>query len=87
MRWAAPERLLCAGAADGVTNNRKKLSKMQVNTIGLDPVKQAFQVHGVDGEGLVVLRQRLRQSEVGHFPSILSGLCDWHECMCHGSLG
>jgi len=37
---------------------------MQVNTIGLDLSKQVFQVHGVDGAGVVVVRRRLRRSQV-----------------------
>ena len=34
----------------------------QVTTIGLDIAKSVFQVHGVDAEGQVVLRRRLRPS-------------------------
>ena len=37
---------------------------MQVTTIGLDLAKQVFQAHGIDAEGVVVLRRRLRRSEV-----------------------
>lgn len=37
---------------------------MQVNTIGLDLSKTVFQVHGVDGAGAVVVRKRLRRSQV-----------------------
>ena len=44
---------------------------MQVSTIGLDLAKQVFQVHGVDVEGMVVLRRRLRRSEVVKFFSTL----------------
>jgi transposase len=44
---------------------------MQVSTIGLDLAKQVFQVHGVDAEGAVVLRRRLRRAEVMKFFSIL----------------
>jgi transposase len=36
----------------------------QVVTIGLDIAKSVFQVHGVDGEGGVVIRQRLTRSRV-----------------------
>ena len=46
---------------------------MQVSTIGLDLAKQVFQVHGVDVEGMVVLRRRLRRSEVVKFFSTLPG--------------
>ena len=44
---------------------------MQVTTIGLDLAKQVFQVHGVDAEGLVALKRRLRRSEVVRFFSSL----------------
>jgi transposase len=37
---------------------------MQVSTIGLDLAKRVFQVHGIDADGSVVLRRRLRRSEV-----------------------
>ena len=46
---------------------------MQVSTIGLDLAKQVFQVHGVDADGTVVLRRRLRRSEVVRFFSALPG--------------
>ena len=46
---------------------------MQVSTIGLDLAKQVFQVHGVDASGAVVLRKRLRRSEVVRFFSMLPG--------------
>src|SRR5487761_1241941 len=37
---------------------------MQVTTIGLDLAKHWFQVHGVDLDGKVVVRRRLRRMEV-----------------------
>ena len=46
---------------------------MQVTTIGLDLAKQVFQVHGIDAEGVVVLRRRLRRSEVVKFFDTLPG--------------
>jgi transposase len=39
----------------------------KVITIGLDLAKHVFQVHGVDGSGAVVLRRRLRRSQVVAF--------------------
>ena len=36
----------------------------EVVTIGVDPAKNVFQVHGVDDEGHVVIRRRLRRSRV-----------------------
>jgi transposase len=40
---------------------------MTVTTIGLDIAKQVFQVHGVDKQGKVVLRRRLRREQVAPF--------------------
>lgn len=40
---------------------------MSVATIGLDIAKQFFQVHGVDASGRVVLRKKLRRSQVAAF--------------------
>jgi len=37
---------------------------MQVTTVGLDLAKHWFQVHGVDADGQIVVRRRLRRSEV-----------------------
>jgi transposase len=37
---------------------------MQVTTMGLDIAKHWFQVHGVDASGQVVVRRKLRRSEV-----------------------
>jgi len=71
MVWTAPKRHLCAKVVCAVTNTRKEPSNMQVSTIGLDLAKQVFQVHGVDAEGTVVLRRRLRRSEVAQFFSTL----------------
>lgn len=40
---------------------------MQIATIGVDLAKHVFQVHGVDRDGKVVLRQRLRRAKVLEF--------------------
>ena len=37
---------------------------MQVTTMGLDIAKHWFQVHGVDASGQVVVRRKLRRSEL-----------------------
>ena len=37
---------------------------MKITTIGIDLAKNLFQVHGADAEGHVVLRKKLRRSEV-----------------------
>ena len=51
---------------------------MPVATIGLDLAKNVFQVHGVDADGQVVLRRKLRRSEVLRFfealPACLVGM-------------
>ena len=36
----------------------------QITVIGLDIAKSVFQVHGVDADGEVVVRRRLRRSQV-----------------------
>lgn len=45
---------------------------MNVTTVGFDLAKNVFQVHGVDAEGRVVLRKRLRRAEVIPFFANLS---------------
>jgi transposase len=37
---------------------------MQITTIGLDIAKSVFQLHGIDGEGQVVLRQKVRRDKL-----------------------
>jgi transposase len=45
---------------------------MKIATIGLDLAKNVFQLHGIDAEGRVVLRRRLRRSDVVRFFARLS---------------
>jgi transposase len=40
---------------------------MQITTIGLDLAKNVFQVHGVDAEGRVVARRKLRRAKGREF--------------------
>ena len=40
---------------------------MQITTIGIDLAKHVFQIHGVDADGGVVVRRKLRRSEVIDF--------------------
>jgi transposase len=40
---------------------------MQITTIGLDLAKSIFQVHGIDADGQVVVRKKLRRAEVLKF--------------------
>jgi transposase len=44
----------------------------KISTIGLDLAKHVFQIHGVDEQGSVALRKRLRRSEVVGFFAKLS---------------
>ena len=37
---------------------------MQVTTVGLDIAKHVFQVHGIDQDGRVLIRNQIRRSEV-----------------------
>jgi transposase len=46
---------------------------MCVTTIGLDLAKNLFQVHGVDADGQIVLRRKLRRSEILRFFEALPG--------------
>jgi transposase len=59
-------------------HNREEPSAMKSITIGLDLAKHVFQVHGVDEDGNVMFRRRLRRSEVSAFferlPSSLVGM-------------
>jgi hypothetical protein len=48
-------------------NHLKEPSMGGISTIGLDIAKSAFQVHGVDAEGTIKLRRRLRRSEAVKF--------------------
>jgi transposase len=51
---------------------------MHPTTIGLDLAKHVFQVHGVDAAGKVLIRKKLRRSELKAFfeklPSCLVGM-------------
>jgi transposase len=48
-----------------LANHREEWSAtMKIATIGLDLAKHAFQVHGIDAEGNVVVRRALRRKEV-----------------------
>ncbi len=45
---------------------------MEITTLGIDLAKSVFQLHGVDAEGAVVLRKKLRRGAVLAFLSELS---------------
>ena len=40
---------------------------MQITTVGTDLAKHVFQIHGVDADGGVVVRRKLRRSEAISF--------------------
>jgi transposase len=44
----------------------------EVITIGLDIAKSVFQVHGVDGAGVVVIRKRISRAKVLYSSPICS---------------
>jgi transposase len=47
---------------------------MEITTIGLDIAKSVFQVHGVDADGTVVLRRKLRRADlIAFFEGLSSG--------------
>ena len=48
------------GAACG-SHDSEELPMQTVSTIGLDIAKSVFQVHGVDANGLVVIRRQLKR--------------------------
>ncbi|QXX76127.1 IS110 family transposase [Methylovirgula sp. HY1] len=54
---------------------------MQATTIGIDLAKHVFQVHGVDADGGVILRRKLRRSEVlGFFAKLPPTLIGMEAC-------
>jgi transposase len=59
-------------------NPSQEPSALEITTIGLDPAKRVFQVHGVNAAGAVVLRKALRRGQVLPFfaqlPSCLIGI-------------
>jgi hypothetical protein len=59
MGWMAPLRHLGAKLLVAQPANREP-SMGEVTTVGLDLAKHVFQVHGVDAEGVTVLRKQLR---------------------------
>jgi len=44
----------------------------EIVTIGLDLAKNVFQVHGIDADGRVSIRRKLRRAEVLRFFATLS---------------
>jgi transposase len=54
------------------TNEWKEPSDMNATTIGIDLAKSVFQLHGIDADGEVVFRKKLRRSAVLDFLRDLS---------------
>jgi transposase len=49
-----------------------------VKTIGLDIAKSVFQVHGVDADGQVVIRRKLKRRNVSAFFQKAASEPGWH---------
>jgi transposase len=58
---------------------------MQVTTIGLDLAKHWFQVHGVNASGEVIVRRKLRRTEVLAFFQSLAPCVVGMEDPCDGT--
>src|SRR6516225_9589400 len=55
--------------------------QMQITTIGLDIAKNVFQVHGIDAAEKVIVRKRLRRSQVlTFFKALLPCLIGMEAC-------
>jgi transposase len=67
MGWMAPSRRLRAKMVVVKDHQEQEPSMGEILTIGIDIAKHVFQLHGVDGGGEVVLRQRLRRGRVAAF--------------------
>jgi transposase len=57
---------------------------MQISTIGVDLAKHVFQVHGVYGQGKIVLVRQLRRADDGVVEASL--LSRWHGAKRDGPL-
>ena len=54
---------------------------MNITTVGLDLAKNVFQVHGVNADGVVIVRRRLRRAQVGtYFASLQPCLVGMEAC-------
>src|SRR5262252_7248654 len=64
MGWMAPLRHLGAKMLGVESPADGEPSMSEIKTIGLDLAKHIFQVHGVDAEGMTVLRKQLRRGQL-----------------------
>src|SRR5205807_8575008 len=60
----ARSRHRCAIGCFVGSESHEGADQMQISTIGLDIAKNVFQVHGIDANETVVVRKRLRRSQV-----------------------
>jgi transposase len=58
-----PTASRCARMVLSAEHQREGAVLMQITTIGLDIAKNVFQVHGIDGEGQVMLRRKVRRDQ------------------------
>src|SRR5690349_5596242 len=66
MGWMAPSRHQRANLV-AVEHTTRRPSAMEIATIGVDLAKHVLQVHGIDRNGKVVVRRRLRRAQVLEF--------------------
>ena len=71
MGWMAPLRHRRAKLVFSKNHQEREPSMSEITTIGLDLAKHVFQVHGIDAQGMTVLRSRLRRNQVLAFFSRL----------------
>jgi transposase len=71
MGWMAPLRHPGARMLVDSKTSEREPSMGEITTIGVDLAKHVFQVHGVDSDGVAVLRKQLRRSQVLSFFSRL----------------
>jgi len=68
MEWTRPFNTASKELNIILSNIKQKgRSKVTITTLGIDLAKNAFQLHGVDKEGEVCLRKRLRRSQLKAF--------------------
>src|SRR5262249_5743992 len=67
MGWMAPLRHRRAKLVFWRITRNREPSMSEITTIGLDLAKHVFQVHGIDAQGKLVLRKRLRRGQVSAF--------------------
>lgn len=59
---------------------------MHITTLGIDLAKSVFQLHGVDDDGRVVFRKKVRRGALLDVISGLPPLPDRHGSLCNQSL-